>query len=245
VKIVRTGLFIIFIILAPAAFANEPGSEFWPPIYGYTLKISDSLLIAFTMMLALFTGMLWWSTNKLWKAGEKQANLTKQALISSQRAWIVVSLRADGDFEIRNGNAGLSVSLTVHNIGSTPAMRAHTHMKMVMQSERIPQQLKALCATQLEPNESWSRLVLPNESYERKWGPTYPDLDDDPTAIRGAFWPHIIGCVSYQVLGDATVHQTAFVYGMTAGEIEFIKYEDGRTPKDLLVIEVQTGGFAT
>lgn len=195
------------------------------------------------MMLALFTGMLWWSTNKLWKAGERQADLTKLALISSQRAWISVSLKADGDFVAKKGYAELEVSLTVHNIGHTPAMRAHTTMKMVTHSVNIPERLRQLCGGELEPNDKWSRLVLPNESYERKWGPSYRPADD--VMSSGGFWPHIIGCVSYQVLGDEAVHQTAFVYGITAGELKFIEYPDSITPKEDLVFSVQTGGFAT
>jgi hypothetical protein len=240
--VLRTATLGILMAYSSLAFANEPsGSEFWPPLYGYTLKISDSLLILFTMVLALFTGMLWWSTDKLWKAGEKQADLTKQALISSQRAWISVSLKADSDFRAIKGYAEVALSLTVHNIGHTPAIRAHTIMEIVSHSKMIPVQLRKLCASALEPDDERSRLVLPNESYERKWGPTYrPGADE----LSGAFWPHIIGCVSYQVLGDETVHQTAFVYGITAGEMKFIEYPS-ITPKEELVFTVQTGGFAT
>ena len=50
---------------------NE-GTEFWPPFLGLHLKITDSLLAAFTLGLLIFTGLLWRSTDKLWAAGEKQ-----------------------------------------------------------------------------------------------------------------------------------------------------------------------------
>jgi hypothetical protein len=121
-------------------------------------------------------------------------------------------------------------------------------MKMVMHSENIPAQLKRLCASQMKPNDSWSRLVLPSESYNRQWVPGWPDLDEVQEDVKGAFWPHIIGCVSYQVLGDESIHQTAFVYGISRGAGDFagfLSQEDGPTSKDELCIEVQTGGFAT
>jgi len=243
------GCFVLCMCIQPA-LANEPsGSEYWPPVFGYTLKISDSLLVAFTMVLAIFTGMLWWSTNKLWKAGERQADLTKQALISGQRAWISVSMEADGDCEVGGGSIVLPVKLKVTNIGNTPAMRAHTFMKMVFPKTGLVQdELRALCAEQLKPNDYASRLVLPKETYDRLWVPTYPDESGLPMEDIVAFWPHIIGCVSYQVLGDDTVHQTAFVYGVSKGPDQFsgfIDKSDGTTPRDILRVEVQSGGFAT
>lgn len=46
---------------------NEQGTEFWSPFHGYHLKITDSLLVFFTLVLAIFTGLLWGSTHKLWE----------------------------------------------------------------------------------------------------------------------------------------------------------------------------------
>ena len=48
----------------------EP-SEYWPVILGHKIKITDSLL-------ALFTLGLWWSTSRLWAAGERQAALNQR-----------------------------------------------------------------------------------------------------------------------------------------------------------------------
>jgi hypothetical protein len=49
---------------------NQEGTEFWPPFLGIRMKVTDSLLVLFTFVLAIFTGLLWNSTNKLWTAGE-------------------------------------------------------------------------------------------------------------------------------------------------------------------------------
>lgn len=43
----------------------------------------------------IVTGWLAWATLKLWDAGEKQAQLTKDALIAEQRAWIMVSVEIE------------------------------------------------------------------------------------------------------------------------------------------------------
>jgi hypothetical protein len=46
---------------------ENKGTEFWPSFLGVRLKITDSLLAAFTFGLLIFTGLLWNSTEKLWK----------------------------------------------------------------------------------------------------------------------------------------------------------------------------------
>jgi hypothetical protein len=71
---------------------EEEGTEFWPSFLGYRLKITDTLLAAFTFGLLIFTGLLWRSTDKLWGAGERQLEVTRAALIGDQRAWITASL---------------------------------------------------------------------------------------------------------------------------------------------------------
>lgn len=244
---------LVLFMVSSAATSKEAGeiagSEFWPALFGYKIKISDSLLVLFTAVLAVFTGLLWWSTAKLWKAGEKQAVLTKQALISSQRAWISISLEADGDLDVTRQGIQLPVCLHVHNIGRSPALRTHTMMKMVMFSNRISSKLVELTEKEKMPNMTSSRLVLPDESYDRKWVPSMSRLEIEKDKIGSDIWPYIIGCVSYQVLGDDEVHQTAFVYSVGIGKdretANFIPLKIGMYPQASLIVTVEAGGFAT
>ena len=243
----RLALIAVMLIAGISSVAaQDAGTEYWPTFFGLRLKITDSLVIAFTMVLAVFTGLLWWSTDKLWRVSQLQSDLTKKALVAGQRAWISVSLRADSDFNVTEGYADIGVSLEVTNIGRSPAIRAHTMMKMVEQSEDIPRILAELCVEERkQPNHLNSRIVLPGESYDRGWGPHLSRDDFDLVS----FWPHIIGCVSYEVVGDDEIHQTAFVYGIALngdGEFNgFISTKPGVVPKERLLIEVQSGGFAT
>ncbi len=60
---------------------ENQGTEFWPLVLGYRLKITDTLLVAFTFGLTIFTGLLWRSTDKLWAAGERTLTTTERAFV--------------------------------------------------------------------------------------------------------------------------------------------------------------------
>ncbi len=91
---------------------DEQGSEFWPPIYGYRLKITDTLLVAVTFLLFVATLALWWSTRSLVKGAE----LTSERQL---RAYLVVNVK---DFVWPRSQGGpLTITLEIKNTGQTPA----------------------------------------------------------------------------------------------------------------------------
>jgi len=67
---------------------DDGGTEFWPPFYGYRIKITDSLLVFFTFILSIFTGLLWRSTEKLW--GE-----TKATSVIAEKQMALAGMQAD------------------------------------------------------------------------------------------------------------------------------------------------------
>ncbi len=67
---------------------EEQGPEFWPSFFGFRIKITDSLLVFFTAILALFTWFLHRSTRKLWKAGEEQMKITRDSLALAREEFI-------------------------------------------------------------------------------------------------------------------------------------------------------------
>jgi hypothetical protein len=58
---------------------HEQRTEFWSPFTGIELKITDSLLILVTCVLAIFTGLLWCSTKKLWKEASTASGIAQQS----------------------------------------------------------------------------------------------------------------------------------------------------------------------
>jgi hypothetical protein len=90
---------------------SEQGTEFWPPLYGYRLKVTDTLLAGITFLLFLATFALWLATRKLVRSAEKTA---KQQL----RAYIGVSLRRATEFNV---GAVPKAIFDYKNFGKTPA----------------------------------------------------------------------------------------------------------------------------
>ncbi|MGY2049489.1 hypothetical protein ACW9J6_15050 [Methylobacterium sp. JK268] len=65
--------------------ATEEGTEFWPSLFGYKIKITDSMTVIFTFALVWYTRKLNESTIKLWNAGEKQRDLLEKIASDQSR----------------------------------------------------------------------------------------------------------------------------------------------------------------
>lgn len=174
--------------------------------------------------------------------------LSQEAIIVDQRAWIVTELILDGDLEITETGMGLGVRAVHKNIGKTPALNVHTHIDMIdAHLSDIKMTMRSFCNEHRVRDIEYSRVLLPNDSYARPWGPV---LDwSAATLERTWIQPVIIGCVTYEVLNDDKLHQTAFVYSLTLRDEEgdfggFIDTEKGRIPKGDLLASVDSGGFA-
>jgi len=165
----------------------------------------------------------------------RSADIAKDALIASERAWITVGLHADSPIAIeRAGTCSLSVSLKVTNIGRTPALNAHTSMTMIPSKVDHRADVKAYADEHRVSNDTWSRTVLPGESYDRGWG---LGLDE----VEGVLYGVVIGCVTYETLPDRALHQTAFCYYVGGRDHAFLNRD---IPKEEVTFTVATGGFA-
>jgi hypothetical protein len=112
-----------------AETAEGQGTEFWPSVFGYKLKITDSLLVAFTFLLTIFTGLLWQSTDKLWAAGERQLIHLSDTAQQQLRAYI-----NNVSAVISNVGAGKSVEVRVEikNFGQTPAYNVRHYSQLTL-----------------------------------------------------------------------------------------------------------------
>jgi hypothetical protein len=93
--------------------AEKEGTEFWPPLWGYRLKITDTLIAAFTALLFFATLALWWSTRRLVGGADKTA---KRQL----RAYVFVTDAAIDNF---GQNLVPHLTYTYKNTGQTPAYK--------------------------------------------------------------------------------------------------------------------------
>lgn len=88
-----------------AEYRSDEGTEFWPPLFGYRLKITDTLLV-------IFTSLLWVSTASLVRGAKDTSKRQLRAYVS-----------ADTEVVIINGAAPKTPmhGIVLNNHGQTPA----------------------------------------------------------------------------------------------------------------------------
>jgi hypothetical protein len=133
---------------------DEKESEFWT-LFGLKLKITDSFIAFFNLGLFVFTGFLWNSTEKLFKAGERQLQLLRrtsliqsrdmQASITAANRSAAAAERALTDLErpwifvfgvtrpLRDIDDEFFVSYTVANYGKMPAIVEYPRLGFVFE----------------------------------------------------------------------------------------------------------------
>ena len=92
-----------------ARYRGEEGTEFWPAFFGYKLKITDTLIAA-------FTALLFWATWLLWRATKKLVQGAKDTSKRQLRAYVIA-----GAGDIQEIDNGFLLAATLKNTGQTPA----------------------------------------------------------------------------------------------------------------------------
>jgi hypothetical protein len=93
------------------------------------------------------------------------------------------------------------------------------------------------------------RLAAPNETYPRPWALSATTEEMYEYGKRGGLFPIVIGCVTYEILQDDLIHQTAFAYSLALKDGNVfgggIRIDDGDLPPSKILVLVAPGGFAT
>jgi len=118
---------------APAAAAAESvrveqGTEYWPPIRGYRLKITDTLIAGFMALLFWATWLLWRAVQKLVKDAERNAE-------RQLRAYLAVIPKSIGGF--RPSAVG-KIEWSVKNLGQTPAQKIRHRYNLAVLPHPLP-----------------------------------------------------------------------------------------------------------
>jgi hypothetical protein len=179
---------------------NE-GTEFWPPFLGLRLKITDSLLAAFTFGLLIFTGLLWRSTDKLWIASEKQ-------LVTIQRAFVFPrEIDAQATFNRLTGEyVRCRISKRWENSGTTPAVNVAMRENVGVFAGDIPENF----SFPDHPDNPTETIVLAPKGDILGRGLFIPPNDIHST-MRGETRLFIWGWVEYDdVFEGSRRHRTEF-----------------------------------
>lgn len=119
-------------------YSENSGTDFW------SFKFTDVMVILFNLLLAVFTGLLWWSTKKLWKETKNSADaalLTAKNMQTTERAYVKMSHTDPGLVFIKGETTeSYKVEVKIENCGKTPALvtEARLRFKLCDDGESLP-----------------------------------------------------------------------------------------------------------
>lgn len=191
--------------------------------------IAPSLAAIATIVLAIFTWRLWWSTNKLWEEARDASKQTRALFMSEQRPWIAVTVEVAGALTWKDGRALLPLKFVLRNVGRSPALEVRVRHKMIP-GTAAGAPFPAAEAMQLdvarELNNDKSVLVS-TTVFPRADPPTFSSTafiaPEDVETLR-PYWQGkvpqgrefasfciLAGCVDYRLALDNERHQTGFI----------------------------------
>ena len=106
----------------------EDATEYWPPIRGYRLKITDTLIAAFMALLLWATWLTWRATQRLINGAELNAE-------RQLRAYLAVIPKTIGGF--RPNTVG-TFEWLVKNLGQTPAQKIRHRYELAVLPNPLP-----------------------------------------------------------------------------------------------------------
>jgi hypothetical protein len=181
-------------------------------------------------------------------AARRSAEISAQAFINTERAWITTKLEQVGDLRLSGDKEhfGLLIGFRNTNVGKTPAINVHSNVRLLDlhgvrdQIAAIDETISELKKENTTPPGVSTRMLAPQDNYLREWG---PGLDVRNKLARHVFI-NIIICVSYNVLHDDKLRHTVSVYILDRrnGGIRPI---DSLVRKEDLEFQVTGGGQAT
>jgi hypothetical protein len=93
---------------------SEQGTEFWSPLYGYSLKVTDTLLVSITFLLFLATLALWLATRKLVRGAEDTAERQLRAYVTVIGGSLCIQNKTiHGVLELKNSGQTPAYELTI------------------------------------------------------------------------------------------------------------------------------------
>ena len=200
---------------------------------------------------AIGTVFLIWNLHYVRRSADaaSEANrVARESQISEHRAWIFVKLSISGDLTYsRSGGFSVEVKAEISNIGQTPALYVHTAMDVCLSFEKSLGILKEFCAKNRTTDLYASRALLTGDSYVLPWNISMEESDIETGRLGDNLTPIIYGCVTYQLVQDESLHQTAFAYGLVQGsgdDFDGLLKVGEDVDCDDITLHVRPGGFA-
>jgi len=165
----------------------------------------DDWLAVLTGAIALFAGTLWWSTRRLWKAGEKQIALAREALSVTHRPRVSVRRMA----AVISADEPIRIEFTIVNVGEAPATgftwsTAILHLKAVGAILEAPEFAPAMAGSSDAPLQPGESKILQATDAASLGAKQLRDI------TYGTEFLHVIGILAYKDNRGAT-RRTGFL----------------------------------
>jgi hypothetical protein len=202
------------------------------------------------------------ATNKtLANAAKQSADVARQTLIASQRAWVRIDQIGfgGGGLAIDMNGARVSVSFKITNIGNSPAINISPQAWLAVLESGGPfpwQEQQRRCGE--IRNQPFAQTfangftLFPGESFPSDIGigdwslETHASREDiekgaAASADKKQIWLYVVGCIDYTYPTDAnTHHQTGFILEVHKDRAFPVSLEDGIIPMARLSL-METG----
>jgi hypothetical protein len=212
-------------------------------IVNFLDKHGEAVTGVFTVFLAVFTGRLWWSTDKLWRQTKESVDLARNEFLSSHRPELRLKLiwlaSADGQrFDPRlEGGRPITVRLDIVNIGRNAALVYCTNFVAIVLpfGQRLPQRppyndeaTHQFFKTYLGNFRLESGITLQTHATDTRHPPTIEDIREIREGTRRLY---CVGVIEYS--DDAgRPRQTAFCRYLTFGSYPPGPRDAGRFQKE-------------
>lgn len=218
----------------------EEASEYGT-FFGRRLKITDALLAIFTFFLVLVgigQGIFLFRTDQgTHKAADAAKDSAEAALRqvklmeADQRPWISLEMKFRESLTSDSDGSHVLVNYTLNNVGKSPAFNLDFMAAMIPMGDIQPtppgppgysfslppsivdEAVEKLCEQQqFFGTRKWGQIMFPNNPREGKW--RVHGSNSAPGFIPGFI---VIGCASYKIANDPTVHHTIRIYELRMG----------------------------
>lgn len=181
---------------------DREGDEFWPPLWGYRLKVTDTLVAGFTALLFIATLALYQATRNLVLGADRTAERQLRAYVYVEKTHLNYE---KGHWEH---------SYRIKNFGQTPAHK----VRLASRTEAV--------------DWKSGRPVLPKPTQVEELGSMAPNGDffdnenkvygaaTEAELVKGSKAIYLVGSIRYQTVFGDLEHVTNFRY-YVGGDMEY------------------------
>jgi len=197
--------------------------------------IASSVLGVATMAVLIYHGVIFSkqqvATDGQLRAATDQLNLARKQFEAMDRPWVSIKAVAYGPLEFGKDYASLPIQLTATNVGQSAATYVTVNAEVFVgkheagAAKEAVERRDKLCRT--VDSRLFAKTLFPGDPYILNMGFSLPNEAIEKGRMLQTdmvFAIFLVGCVDYTLGGQATHHQTGFVYEVLSYDPEAPHY---------------------